>query len=153
MVTKVPKMGVDFTGIGVGAIIADSKGRFLLAKRGSKARNERNKWEFPGGALEYGDLLEEALINEIKEELALDIEVQSLLGVFDHIIPLEHQHWVGIAYYCNVIGGKPKIMEPYKCSEIGWFSLTQIKKLDLTLISESILEQLVKARKSSDKKA
>jgi 8-oxo-dGTP diphosphatase len=152
MVTKIPKMGSDFTGIGVGAVIKNGKGQFLLTKRGPKTRNERGKWEFPGGALEYGELLEETLVNEMKEELAIDIVVGRLMGVFDHVIALERQHWVGICYYAKIIGGTPKILEPHKCTAIGWFSFSELKKLDLTLISESIFEELKKARKGSDKK-
>ena len=43
------RKGVDYIGVGVGAIIYDRDNRVFLAKRGKEARNETGKWEFPGG--------------------------------------------------------------------------------------------------------
>ncbi len=45
------KAGVDFVGVGVGAMIVDPRGRLFLAKRGEKAKNERGCWEFTGGSV------------------------------------------------------------------------------------------------------
>jgi len=42
------RIGIDYIGIGVGAVITKSDGTILLAKRGKEARNERLLWEFPG---------------------------------------------------------------------------------------------------------
>ena len=52
------KRGVDYIGVGVGAIIVDEQGRLFLARRGPKANNERGLWEFPGGSVELGERLE-----------------------------------------------------------------------------------------------
>src|SRR5256886_4667062 len=48
------KRGVDYIGVGVGAIIVDERGRLFLARRGPSAKNERGRWEFPGGSVELG---------------------------------------------------------------------------------------------------
>lgn len=53
-ITGAMKRGIDYIGVGVGAIIVDGKGRLFLAKRGEKAKDERGLWEFPGGAVEFG---------------------------------------------------------------------------------------------------
>ena len=60
--------GIDFIGVGVGALIFNNEGRIFLAKRGPEARNESGKWDFPGGSVEFGEKVEEALKREIKEE-------------------------------------------------------------------------------------
>jgi 8-oxo-dGTP pyrophosphatase MutT (NUDIX family) len=49
--------GIDYIGVGVGAIIFDGAGRIFLAKRGAEAQNEKNRWEFPGGGVEFGETL------------------------------------------------------------------------------------------------
>lgn len=50
------KRGVDYIGVGVGAIIVDEQGRLFLARRGPKAKNERGLWEFPGSSVELSEI-------------------------------------------------------------------------------------------------
>ena len=109
--------------VGVGAIIQDGRGRYFLARRGPAARNERGCWEFPGGAVEPGERLADALRREMQEEFGIDIEVGALLDVVDHILPDEGQHWVSPSFLCRITGGAPRINEPEACSRIGWFRL------------------------------
>jgi len=143
------RRGVDYIGVGVGAIIFDAESRVFLAKRGSLARNERNRWEFPGGGVEFGETLVHALVREIAEEYGCEIEVQELLGVVDHIIPDERQHWVSSMFICRVKSGTPHIREPHKCEEIGWFSLDEIPEATLTIASRKGLESLKKKLRES----
>lgn len=141
------RRGVDYIGVGVGAIIFDAESRVFLAKRGPLARNERNRWEFPGGGVELGETLVHALGREIAEEYGCEIEVLELLDVVDHIIPDEGQHWVSPLFICRVKSGTPHIREPHKCEEIGWFSLAEIPEATLTIASRKGLESLKKKLK------
>ena len=100
------KRGVDYIGVGVGAILVDALGRVFLAKRGDKAKNERGTWEFPGGSVEFGETLSEALKREMLEEYGIEIEVGDLLDVVDHILPAEGQHWVSPTYICRILVGR-----------------------------------------------
>ena len=61
------KKGIDFIGVGVGAIIFNNEGKVLIAQRGLKARNEVGKWEFPGGGVKFGEICENAIKREVKE--------------------------------------------------------------------------------------
>lgn len=137
------KRGVDYIGVGVGAIIVDPAGRLFLAQRGPKAKNERGLWEFPGGSVEFGEKLADALKREMREEYGIEIEVGRLVDVADHILPEEGQHWVSPSYLCRILSGEPTIREPEKCSAIGWFfpgevpgSLTQITQVNLSNYKE-----------------
>ncbi len=138
--------GVDFIGVGVGAVIVNQEGKIFLARRGKEAQNESGKWEFPGGSVEFGETLEHALVREVNEEYGMTIEVQELLDVVDHIIPAENQHWVSPTFICRVAKGSPLIREPHKCEEIGWFSLDEIPSDKLTIASRKSLESLMKKR-------
>ena len=133
------KRGVDYIGVGVGAIIIDADGRLFMARRGPLAKNERGLWEFPGGTVEFGERLADALRREIQEEYGMEIEVGELLDVADHILPDEGQHWVSPTYLCRPAAGQPRILEPGKCTEIGWFAPDQTPE-DLTVISRYNLE-------------
>ncbi len=131
------KRGVDYIGVGVGAIIINQRGELFLARRGPLAKNERGLWEFPGGSVEFGERLADALRREMREEYGMEIEVGSLLDVVDHILPEEGQHWVSPTYLCRPADGtaEPRILEPGKCTEIGWFAPQQMPA-DLTIISQ-----------------
>jgi 8-oxo-dGTP diphosphatase len=131
--------GVDYIGVGVGAIIVREDGKLFLAQRGAKAKNERGLWEFPGGAVEFGETLHDALKREMQEEFKIEIEIGELLDVVDHILPDEKQHWVSPSYLCKIRSGNPVIVEPEKCSQIGWFSLDVIPN-NLTLITARNLD-------------
>jgi len=142
------KRGVDYIGVGVGAVLQDGQGRVFLSRRGPQAKNERGLWEFPGGSVEFGETLAHALQREMREEYGIEIEVGELLDVVDHILPEEGQHWVSPTYICKLAAGDPSIREPSKCIEIGWFDprqappeLTQITRLNLAHYLERRVEQ------------
>ena len=128
------KRGIDYIGVGVGAIIVDNRGRLFLARRSIKAKNEGGLWEFPGGSVELGETMAAALRREMREEFGIEITVGGLLDVVDHILIEEGQHWVSPTYRCTITAGEPHIMEPEKCAEIGWFPPDAVPK-ELTQIS------------------
>ena len=71
----------------VAAIIAHD-GAFLCVQRGPhKYAYVAHKFEFPGGKVEAGETPEAALVREIREELAYEIEVGALLMTVEHVYP------------------------------------------------------------------
>lgn len=137
------KRGIDYIGVGVGAVIQDQAGRLFLSRRGPKAKNERGLWEFPGGGVEFGETLASALQREMHEEYGIEIDVGELLDVADHILPHEGQHWVSPSYLCTIRSGEPAILEPGKCTEIGWFHPHRMPD-DLTVITRFNLENYLR---------
>ena len=118
--------GRDYIGVGVGAIVFNRRGAVFLAQRGPQAKNERGHWEFPGGGVEFGEPLIEAVKREFYEEYQMEITVLELLHVVDHILSDEGQHWISPTYIARHVGGEPRIVEPQKCTAIGWFSLAAL---------------------------
>jgi 8-oxo-dGTP diphosphatase len=116
--------GKDYIGVGCGAVIINSDGQVLLLKR--KNPPEAGKWSVPGGKLGFGESLQDALIREVKEEIGTDIEVITLLGVVDHILPDEGFHWVAPIFLARIKEGVPSNMEPDKHSDIGWFAVDDL---------------------------
>lgn len=131
------KKGIDFIGVGTGAIIFNNEGEVFIAQRGPKARNETGRWDFPGGSVEFGETCEAAVVRELKEEFDIDIEVIELLEVINHILPEEKQHWVSPSYVARHIGGSPKIIEPEKCTDFKWTKISEINPDNLTKASKS----------------
>jgi 8-oxo-dGTP diphosphatase len=60
----------------VAAAIICREGRVLICQRA--AGRLAHHWEFPGGKLEHGETLEECIIRECKEELAIDIKIKRI---------------------------------------------------------------------------
>lgn len=133
------KPGIDYIGVSVGVCLVNDKGEIFLAKRSQHASNERGCWEKPGGKVDFGESLQDAIKREMKEEYGIEIELIHQLPAQNHFIPKENQHWVPTCFIARLLGDKqPKIMEPHKCDAIGWFALDNlpsplsiITKLDL----------------------
>jgi mutator protein MutT len=118
------KQGIDFIGVSVGAMIFNENNELFLSKRSQKCKNEKGCWEIPGGGVDFGEKLADAIKREMKEEYGVEIEIIKQFPAEDHIIPNENQHWVATTFLAKFKpGNKPRIMEPEKCDEIGWFSL------------------------------
>lgn len=121
------KIGVDYIGVSVGAMIFNDKGELFLSKRSKNTKNEKGCWEIPGGAVDFGETLEHAVKRETMEEFCVEIEVLEQFPAADHLIPSENQHWVPTTFLARLRPGQiPKIMEPDKCDEIGWFALDKL---------------------------
>lgn len=121
------RRGVDYIGVSVGAFILNTKGELFLNKRSKYARNEQGCWEAPGGAVDFGELREDAIKREVKEEFGVDIKIMTTLQTSDEILPKHNHHWVATTYIAKIKNGqKPKIMEPHKCDGIGWFTLDNL---------------------------
>ena len=129
-----PQAGKDYVGVGVGAIVLNAEGQLFLSRRGTQATNERGSWEFPGGKVDFGETLHGTLKREFMEEYGMTIEILELLSVDDHILAAEGQHWVSPTFIARSIGAEPQILEPHKCSAIGWFALDDLPQ-PLSLIT------------------
>ncbi len=129
------KQGIDYVGVGVGAVVVNDAGQVFLSQRGEQASNERGTWEFPGGKVEFGATLHDTLKREFMEEYGMTIEIIELLSVDDHILEDEAQHWVSPTFIAKSVGNAPKILEPHKCSAIGWFDIDNLPS-PLSLITQ-----------------
>ena len=120
------KAGFDCVGVGCGAIIVNEKNETILLKRTSKTRNGAGFWAKPGGGVEFGEKIEDAVRREVKDELGVDVEIIKFLGFSEGILKSENQHWVSFNYLAKIIGGEIRNMEPEKHEEIKWFGLDNL---------------------------
>ena len=84
--------------VGVGAIIF-KRDRILMAQRGKEPL--KGWWSLPGGALETGESLADAVRREVREETGLDVEPIALTGVYKNM----NQGIVALVFRCKITGG------------------------------------------------
>ncbi|MBY0496826.1 MAG: NUDIX hydrolase [Cyanobacteria bacterium] len=72
----------DHPVVGVGAVVVRD-GKALIVKRAHEPR--KGEWSLPGGLLELGESLQDAVRREIKEETSLEIEVGPVIETFDRV--------------------------------------------------------------------
>lgn len=132
------KVGIDYVGVGVGALIVNEKHEVLLMKRSQQCKNKRGWWAIPGGTVEFNETFHTAIQREVREELGIEIEILFLLSLTDDIMPEEKQHWVTPQFLCNIVGGTLENKEPHKCEALQWFSLDTLPS-PLTLPAENAI--------------
>ena len=118
--------GKSFVGVTTTALCHDGSGRFLMMKRGPKARDENGCWDIVGGGLKVSEIVEDNLKREIKEELCTDAIEITHLGFRDVHRLLEDgtkTHWIALDHIVLIDSTKVKIGEPGVIDEIGWFTL------------------------------
>ncbi len=95
------RVGTDlvFMNFAVGCVF-DNRGRLLLQHRA-----DDGQWGLPGGAMELGESVEEALVRELKEETGLTVTVDYLLGIYtkyQHTYPNgDRSQPIGIFFVCR----------------------------------------------------
>lgn len=82
--------------IGVFALIFDEEQRVLLAHR-----RDIDWWNLPGGGMEHGETVEDAVRREVREETGLEVEVKYLVGVYSK--PQKQE--VVLTFNCRAAGG------------------------------------------------
>jgi mutator protein MutT len=95
--------------VGVGAVVVH-EGRVLLIRRGKEPL--RGRWLVPGGTVEWGETLQEAVVREVEEETGLVVRPRELLVVLDRIhrtpgtpVGEVEYHYVIVDYLCDWVGG------------------------------------------------
>jgi 8-oxo-dGTP diphosphatase len=92
--------------VGVGAVVVD-QGRVLLVQRGTEPL--RGQWSLPGGLVECGESLSNAVAREVREETGLNVEPVELIELLDRIYREGERvryHYVIADYLCRVAGGE-----------------------------------------------
>jgi 8-oxo-dGTP diphosphatase len=122
------KKGIDFTGIGICWICLSSEGDFVMQKRGEECRDEQGRWDTGGGALEFGEEVEERLRKEIKEEFGAKVLNFEFLGYRNVHRKSNKQktHWLTLDFKVLVDKKQVKNNEPHKFSEICWFNFNNL---------------------------
>jgi 8-oxo-dGTP diphosphatase len=131
--------------VGVGAVIVQDQ-RVLLIRRGQAPL--LGEWSLPGGVLECGETLREAVVREAREETGLVVETDEMLGVYERVIRGDdgrvRYHYVLIDFLCRPAGGELEAASD--AADVRWFTRDQLPALNLAYdASDVVLKGLARS--------
>jgi len=133
--TKSPILAVD------GIILRGDK--VLLTKR--EIYPFQGYWVLPGGHVEYGEKVEEAIKREMKEELGVPVKIKKLVGVYSDPKRDPRYHSVSVVFLLGK--GKGEIRLNHEASEFKFFSLNNLPK-KIGFDHRKILNELKRNRRN-----
>jgi ADP-ribose pyrophosphatase YjhB (NUDIX family) len=125
--------------IGVGGVVV-ADGRVLLARRAKPPLLGR--WSIPGGTVELGETLKEALVREMAEETRLEVEPLEVLAVFDRIQREGGEvvfHYVIVDYLCRHVSGSARAGSD--AAEVAWAGPDELERFDLTAKANEVVTE------------
>jgi ADP-ribose pyrophosphatase YjhB (NUDIX family) len=111
--------------IGVGAVVVKD-GSLLMVQRANEPY--AGAWSVPGGTLEHGEYLTDAVRREVMEETGIDVEVGDLLGILEL---WRDPHYVILDYVATPVGdAEPRAGDD--ASDVRWVPLEEIPTMECT---------------------
>lgn len=125
--------------LGVGALILEGN-RVLLVERGKEPL--AGYWSLPGGVVEPGERLEDAVIREVFEETGLHVATDAIATVFERIMPdcngACEYHYVLIDFYSTIVGGKLRPGDD--SSRVEWFDVDALASMQMTPGTRDVIQ-------------
>lgn len=90
----------------VTAAIIKKRGKYFITQR-PEGKHLAGKWEFPGGAVEFGEDPKRCLRREIKEEIGVNIKVNKFFD-YSSFVYNKKRHIILLAFFCDFLSGKIK---------------------------------------------
>ena len=130
----------QFPRVGVGAVVFDLLDRVLLVQRGHPPHEDQ--WGLPGGLVELGENLHDALRRELREETAIEVRILDQIGVYEPIIRGQDQtvlyHYVVIDYLCRWQAGELTPGDDARAA--AWVSAHNLERYGLAETAENMIK-------------
>lgn len=124
--------------VGVGAVVVLGD-RALIIKRAHEPR--KGEWSLPGGLLELGESLQDAVLREIKEETSLDVEVGPVIETFDRVHRDDdgriRYHFVIVDFVCWPKGGVATAGSD--ADAVAWVTAAEIDEYSVNAHAKAVI--------------
>jgi len=122
------------------AVIVDDRERVLLTRRA--VAPFRDLWVMPGGKIDLGEPMIRALHREVREEVGIEVTVEGLVDVFEHVTPgPENDHFVILYYRCHPVT-RDLAPNPTEVAEARWVPRHELATVPLAEGARYIVGQL-----------
>ncbi len=119
--------------VAVGALTVD-KNRILLVKRGTAP--SKGLWAIPGGKIELGETMVQAVEREVLEETGIAIETSHIISVFDSITRDDtgviQFHYIIIDFLAHPLDPKATPASGDDAEDARWVSVDELDNLPIT---------------------
>jgi len=130
--------------LGVGAVIWNEKREVVLIRRGKAPR--RDQWSIPGGHLEWGESLHDAVLREVREETGLTVEIAGLIDTVDLLVQNDSgevtRHYVLIDFAARLVSGE--LRAGSDAADARWVPYAQLSEYELWSETLRIIEDSVR---------
>jgi A/G-specific adenine glycosylase len=133
-----PRARAPHKQIGV-AVIWNAQNQILIDRRRQEGLLG-GLWEFPGGKLEPNETVEQCIQREIREEMAIEIEVGAHLITIDHAYT--HFHVTLNVHHCRHLSGEP---QPLECDELRWVEVSELEQFAFPAANVKIIQAILRA--------
>ncbi len=136
--------GVEVVG---SAIIEDSKGLILI----TKSPKWNGQWVFPGGHIDPGEKIADAVIREAEEETRLEIEPVEIVAWGELIDPKNFHrpaHFVYFDLYCKLKSGEVKL-DGRELTEYKWLTPQNALNLDLAEAYPEAIQKFIEYKRKN----
>ena len=116
----------------VTAAIIRKGSKVLITRRPAKGLLG-GMWEYPGGKVEDGENLQQALIREIREELGVEVDVGPEIGIFKHAY--SHFRIILHAFRCTILRGS---LQPLQVDELTWCHPKDLERYPMGKVDRQI---------------
>ena len=127
--------------VGIGAVIVKGNKVLLIKRAGDPGRG---LWSIPGGLVELGEKIKDAVRREVKEETGLDVRVGEIADVTEIITRDEEgkvkYHFVIVDFFAEVLRGELKPSSD--ALEAKWVEFNDLRKYRLTETVERLFKKL-----------
>lgn len=124
------------------AIIFNNKGEILLTRRFDRRSIYHNRWQLPGGGIEFGEHPSDTAIREAKEETGAIIKLLANHPiVLHHVDTMRLVHTIALAYIAQYIKGRIDTGNDTETAEARWFDSSKITSLDCLPIVKEMIEE------------
>ena len=114
-----------------GAAVFGDDGRTVLL---IKENYDRRRWGFPGGALEFGETPEQAVLREVREETGVEVCVEALVGSYS----LADSSLVAHLFRCAIVSGTPGVPDSGEIAQVRWCSVDALPEPRTNLLHHAL---------------
>lgn len=118
--------------VSAAGIVLDASGKRVLLIH----RRDNGRWEPPGGVLELGETIEDAVIREVEEETGARVEVERLTGVYKNM----RQGIVALVFRCRLLS--EPLSHSDEATTVAWHAIDELPNLMKPAYAARVLDAL-----------
>jgi len=132
-VSDEPLASDEYPSLAAGVLLFDDEGRVLLVHQDYGQR----MWSLPGGMIDPGEAPHETAVREAREEIAVDVELERLVGVYY----LRRRHpGIRFVFQGRVSDGRRPVISDDELDDLGWFAPGALPPRHLATVPAAIAD-------------